>query len=92
MQLSFHKIKNSSKICSFIKFIKIFLIKTKVKALDLLKGHKSPKHESDIVICGLIRTPNLFIRSLKDFIKLRKKGVVNKIIYSTWKGEVDKYS
>ena len=46
----------------------------------------------NIIFCGLIRNPEMFKKSLKDFTLLRKKGLVNKIILSTWDYEIDKYN
>ncbi|MDD5192072.1 MAG: hypothetical protein PHH54_05660 [Candidatus Nanoarchaeia archaeon] len=44
----------------------------------------------DILFCGLLRAPNLFKKSISDLIKLKKEGVVDKIIISTWIGEFQK--
>lgn len=50
------------------------------------------KKKSDVVFCGLVRAPDLFKKSIGELSVLRKKGLVDKIILSTWIGEVDKYS
>ena len=45
----------------------------------------------DVVICGVIRTPDLFKKSIETLNSLKKEGIVSKIIFSTWKGEIEKY-
>ena len=42
----------------------------------------------DVVFCGLIREIGMFMKSLNDLVLLRKEGLVNRIIFSTWYGEV----
>ena len=44
----------------------------------------------NIVLTGLIRKPEIIKRSINDFIKLRKKGLVKEIILSTWDYEIEK--
>lgn len=46
---------------------------------------------TNIIFTGLVRNPDLFVRSIKDLIKLRREKIINKIIFSTWLGELDKY-
>ena len=36
----------------------------------------------DIIFTGLIRNPELIEKSITDFASLRKKGLVNRIIFS----------
>ncbi len=43
----------------------------------------------DIIFTGLIRKPEIIKSSINDFVKLRKNGLVNQIIFSTWDYEVD---
>jgi len=45
----------------------------------------------DVLFTGLVRTPEIVKKSMKDLLDLRKKGVINKIILSTWIGEIQKY-
>lgn len=45
-----------------------------------------------ILFCGLVRNCNGFINKIKVSHALKKEGVVDGIIFSTWKGEVEKYS
>jgi hypothetical protein len=44
----------------------------------------------DILLCGLARTPELLARSLLDFSRLRRSGHVDRIVFATWQGEIDK--
>lgn len=44
----------------------------------------------DIIFTGLIRNPELIKKSITDFVSLRKKGLINQIIFSTWDYETDK--
>ena len=44
----------------------------------------------DIIFTGLFRKPEIIKHSVNDFVKLRKKGLVNQIICSTWEYEVEK--
>ncbi len=46
--------------------------------------------KTDVIFCGLPRKPDMFKKSIKDLIDLQKKGLVNKIIFSTWKNQVEK--
>lgn len=50
------------------------------------------KKAVDVIFTGLIRNTELIKKSINDFIQLRKEGLVNKIIFSTWDYEVDKNS
>ena len=45
----------------------------------------------NILLCGLVRTPDLLLQSMRDFVKLRNEGLVDRVFFSTWKGEVGKY-
>ena len=54
----------------------------------MLKNNISP---IDVVFTGLIRDYGTFKKSLNDLVQLRKKGFVDKIILSTWKGEPSKH-
>jgi len=44
----------------------------------------------DIIFCGLVRDMDSFKKTLEDLQLLRKKELVDKIIVSTWIGEVQK--
>lgn len=44
-----------------------------------------------VVICGLVRRPDLFRPILKSLGEYRRQGLVNDIYYSTWIGEIDLY-
>jgi hypothetical protein len=44
----------------------------------------------DVVFCGLVREMDSFKKTLNDLQLLRKKGLVDKIIVSTWIGEIQK--
>jgi hypothetical protein len=46
------------------------------------------KKPIDVIFCGLLRTQKLFEKSILDLIELRKKGFVNRIIFSTWENEL----
>jgi len=48
------------------------------------------KSKVNILFCGLIRELDLFKRNLEDFNLLRKKGLIDKIYFSTWDYEIDK--
>jgi len=48
------------------------------------------KRVVDVIFCGLVRDIDSFKKSIGDLELLRKKGLVNKIILSTWIGEVQK--
>ena len=45
----------------------------------------------DILFTGLVREPEMFKKSILDFRELQRKRIVNKIYFSTWKGEVEEY-
>jgi hypothetical protein len=47
------------------------------------------KKKVDILFCGLIRKEDLLRKSIKDMVSLRKKGLINNIIFSTWDYEVE---
>jgi len=47
--------------------------------------------EADVIFTGLVRTPDLFRKSIKEMVRLRKRGFINEIKFSTWLGEVKKY-
>ncbi len=53
--------------------------------------NKSTKKPADILFTGLIRTPEMFKQTVADLEDLRKEGLVNQILLSTWFGEVEKY-
>ncbi len=44
-----------------------------------------------IVITGQIKSEDLFARSVKDFISLQDNGLIDQIIFSTWKSELITY-
>lgn len=44
----------------------------------------------DVVFCGLLRSVDLFKKSIEDLNEFRKMGLVDRILFSTWKGEVQK--
>lgn len=44
----------------------------------------------DIIITGLVRAVERFKQSITDYVKLRKEGYVDQIIFSTWDYEVEK--
>ncbi|MDB3972306.1 hypothetical protein N9400_02595 [Candidatus Thioglobus sp.] len=45
----------------------------------------------NVIFTGLIRTDNRFKNSINDLLELRKKGLINQIILSTWIDELDNY-
>ncbi len=45
----------------------------------------------DIIFTGLIREHDLLKRSISDMVLLRKEGLINNIIISTWIGEPQKH-
>lgn len=49
------------------------------------------KKAVDVVYCGLVRDLELFKKSILDLQNLRKEGLVDRIIFSTWKREIKKY-
>lgn len=53
--------------------------------------NKEIKKPVDILFTGLIRTPEMFKQTVADLEDLRKEGLVNQILLSTWLGEVEKY-
>lgn len=44
----------------------------------------------NVIITGQIRSAETFNKSIVELISLKKEGVVDKIILSTWEGELDK--
>ena len=44
----------------------------------------------DVAFCGLLRMPELLKKSISSIVPLRKSGIINRIIFSTWKGEISK--
>jgi len=48
------------------------------------------KQMVDVLFCGLLRKPEMFRKSILDLVNLRKLGLVNQIIFSTWIGEMEK--
>ena len=44
-----------------------------------------------VVFCGLIRAPDLFRKSIEEMVEFRENNIINKIIFSTWDYEIDKY-
>ncbi len=44
----------------------------------------------DVIFCGLVRDIDLFKKTINDLQSLRKKKLVDKIILSTWIGEIQK--
>lgn len=44
-----------------------------------------------VVMCGLIRNPDMAILQLSRIMKLRAEGLINQIIVSTWDDELDRY-
>ena len=46
------------------------------------------KNKFDIIFTGLFRNFDLLKKSVLDFSRLRKRGLVDKIIFSTWDYEV----
>lgn len=45
----------------------------------------------DVIFTGLIRTPDLFKKSILELNELKKEKLINKILFSTWDYEIDKY-
>ncbi len=56
--------------------------------------HKEPREKKkvDVIFTGLVRAPEKFKKSIADMVKLRKEGLINKIIFSTWDYEAEKNS
>ena len=44
----------------------------------------------DVIFTGLVRTPEMFKKSINDLLQLRKEGLINQIIFSTWDYEIPK--
>ena len=55
------------------------------------KNDNKTKKSVDILFTGLVRMPEMFKKSILDLLAMRKEGLVNKILFSTWLGEVEKY-
>ena len=49
-------------------------------------------NKANIIFTGLIRTPELFKKSIGEMAKLKKLGYLDKIILSTWDYELNKHS
>ncbi|EKO3443220.1 TPA: hypothetical protein ACOJPC_002313 [Vibrio fluvialis] len=47
-------------------------------------------HKISVVITGQVKSSVIFFESLKEFIALKEEGIVNEIVLSTWKGEIEK--
>lgn len=50
-----------------------------------------PLRSINVIFTGLVRDSKLFVKSIKDLVKFRRENMIDKIIFSTWKGEIDKY-
>jgi len=60
--------------------------------LDMKKKKvQKPEKKVDILFTGLVRTPDMLKKSIYEMSELRKEGIVDNIIFSTWKGEIQKY-
>lgn len=46
---------------------------------------------ANILICGLVRNEQKLKEKLEIFCQLRDEGIVEKIVFSTWIGEIEKY-
>ena len=44
--------------------------------------------KTNIVICGLPREREMLMASLANFAKLKNELLVDRVIFSTWKGEL----
>lgn len=44
----------------------------------------------DVIFTGLVRTPEMFKKSINDLLQLHKEGLINQIIFSTWDYEIPK--
>jgi len=54
-------------------------------------NHKAKRNKSvDVIFCGLVRDVDSFKKTIGDLISLRQKRLVDKMILSTWKGELQK--
>ena len=45
-----------------------------------------------VLICGLVRDKQRLIEKVGDYVRWKKDGYVRQIVYSTWIGEIDRYS
>jgi len=59
------------------------------KAEEKLRGVL--QMSANVAICGLVRTPDLLLESISDFMVLRKQNLLDQIVFSTWIGEIDQY-
>jgi tetratricopeptide (TPR) repeat protein/SAM-dependent methyltransferase len=46
----------------------------------------------DVLFCGLARTPELLLRSVTELAALRQRQLVDRIVFSTWKGQIDSHA
>ena len=46
--------------------------------------------KANVLFCGLMRKPEMFKKSIQDLSLMRKDGLINQIIFSTWTGELEK--
>lgn len=46
---------------------------------------------ANVLICGLVRDLEKLKEKIKNFVQLKKEGLIDKIVYSTWIGEIDNY-
>ncbi len=46
----------------------------------------------NVLFCGLVRMPELFVKSINDLVVLKRQGLIDTIAYSTWNTEIDKYN
>jgi hypothetical protein len=60
------------------------------KIIDI-NNKKEKAKKVDVLFTGLIREVDVFKRTLNDLMILRKRGLVDKIYLSTWKGEFQKH-
>src|SRR3989344_1850578 len=44
----------------------------------------------DALFLGLVRQPERFKKSINDLVMMRKEGLINQIIFSTWDYEIEK--
>ncbi len=43
----------------------------------------------NVLFCGLIRNPEMLLRSVRELAMLRRRGLVDRMAFSTWKGQID---
>ena len=58
---------------------------------DFHSINESQNRPVNILITGLLRTPDVFKTSLEYFLRCQSEGVVDKIVISTWHSEKDKF-